>query len=507
MDKSIEGTLGTLYVSHKDRLCRFGFELLEHIFKKFGSRIVVDEDEDKVCYLHEININISPQTKNSLMISSTSSQSSRLAFKAKGDIKAKKAKKSLQKAMTQTQKKKNNRRKKAKDPNMMERAIKVKIHPTGEQNKILHQWFGIARVTWNDTIDEIYKQGHEKDWEKLRDKLVTLQNISQEELKRRPWLYDNSICPTWMREEVVHTAVSAVSSTEESLLSKGKEFRYEMGYKSKKDIRNTVTISTGGGSTGWSLRVTDEGIVLRTETLSGSLQVSKRTRKRKGLIQPSELQRITEAIVIENSANEKVQQWQRETQEKISAELEKLKSKGETTSKKLQRLQEKLVQIPVTFRRQAKLTFEQPDNYYISIPISKQKPAKTISSNPNIIALDPGVRTFHTGFDTSGMFHEFGKSDISRIFRLGKHTDKLISALSTLKGRSNRVKRRRTKRAIGRMRVRMKNLIHDAHCKLIKYLLESFDCILLPKFEVSSMVKKSTRRIRSKTVRQVKHHQ
>lgn len=47
VDKVIEGTLRTLYLSHKDRLCRFGFELLQHIFHKCGSNIVVDEEDDK----------------------------------------------------------------------------------------------------------------------------------------------------------------------------------------------------------------------------------------------------------------------------------------------------------------------------------------------------------------------------------------------------------------------------------------------------------------------------
>lgn len=69
----------------------------------------------------------------------------------------------------------------------------------------------------------------------------------------------------------------------------------------------------------------------------------------------------------------------------------------------------KLKQLSTTFRRQAKLTFEKPDRYYISIPITKDETAKSRKNNPKIIALDPGVRTFQTGFDTEGCFHEFGK--------------------------------------------------------------------------------------------------
>jgi len=35
-----------------------------------------------------------------------------------------------------------------------------------------------------------------------------------------------------------------------------------------------------------------------------------------------------------------------------------------------------------------------------------------------VISLDPGVRTFMTGYDPSGMAVEWGKNNIGRIYRL-----------------------------------------------------------------------------------------
>ena len=37
--------LGRVYVSHRDRICRFAFELLQWIFHRHGAEIVVDDDE------------------------------------------------------------------------------------------------------------------------------------------------------------------------------------------------------------------------------------------------------------------------------------------------------------------------------------------------------------------------------------------------------------------------------------------------------------------------------
>lgn len=46
LELAMSGHLKELVVSHKDRLCRFGFELIEHIIKWNGGRIIVLDDED-----------------------------------------------------------------------------------------------------------------------------------------------------------------------------------------------------------------------------------------------------------------------------------------------------------------------------------------------------------------------------------------------------------------------------------------------------------------------------
>jgi len=44
-----------------------------------------------------------------------------------------------------------------------------------------------------------------------------------------------------------------------------------------------------------------------------------------------------------------------------------------------------------------------------------------------VISLDPGVRTFMTGYDPSGTAVEWGKNDIGRVYRLCHAYDKLQS--------------------------------------------------------------------------------
>lgn len=46
LDMCLQGTIGELVVAHRDRLCRFGFELIEQLVIKAGGKIIVLENSD-----------------------------------------------------------------------------------------------------------------------------------------------------------------------------------------------------------------------------------------------------------------------------------------------------------------------------------------------------------------------------------------------------------------------------------------------------------------------------
>ena len=48
LDKTFAGLVQEVIVLHKDRLCRYGIEILEFIFQKFGTKFVVHSQETKV---------------------------------------------------------------------------------------------------------------------------------------------------------------------------------------------------------------------------------------------------------------------------------------------------------------------------------------------------------------------------------------------------------------------------------------------------------------------------
>jgi putative transposase len=141
------------------------------------------------------------------------------------------------------------------------------------------------------------------------------------------------------------------------------------------------------------------------------------------------------------------------------------------------------------------------NDYYVCIPeeidevVLEQDPDK----KRKIVALDPGVRCFQTGYDYQGKVIEFAPGDIGRIYRLCYHMDKLqgkaFDKEATSKQRYNR------RRAWLRMQEKMRNLVSDVHRKTAKYLCENYEIILLPTFATHNMVCRARRKIGRKTAR------
>jgi len=132
--------------------------------------------------------------------------------------------------------------------------------------------------------------------------------------------------------------------------------------------------------------------------------------------------------------------------------------------------------------------------WFLSVP---HKITTHVAENQGrVVALDPGVRTFQS-FYSENLAGHIGYDDFGRIQRLCFYLDDLISRTTKATGKA----KREMKKAQGRIRQKIKNLIKEVHFKTARFLVDNFDVILLPTFETSQMVGKSHRKLRSKTVR------
>ena len=119
-------------------------------------------------------------------------------------------------------------------------------------------------------------------------------------------------------------------------------------------------------------------------------------------------------------------------------------------------------------------------------------------SDYKVVFIDPGVRTFITGYDSDGRIIEFGVG-YEKILGLCQRLDRLVSVASKAK---HRTRYHLKNRVLPRIRKKIKSIVSDLHWKVAKFLCNNYSDIHLPLFETSRMVKKSpVRRLNSKTAR------
>ncbi len=156
--------------------------------------------------------------------------------------------------------------------------------------------------------------------------------------------------------------------------------------------------------------------------------------------------------------------------------------------------------LPDKLKYDARLKRNRLGEFFLCVPLAldvKQGDNQTLST-PNkriedgILALDPGVRTFQTGYSPSGLIVEWAKNDIKRIQRLCFYVDALQSAWSQT-GVTHR-RRYKMKRAARKARKRIRNLVDETHKKMCKWIVENYHTVLLPSFDTSQMVKRRANR-------------
>ena len=136
--------------------------------------------------------------------------------------------------------------------------------------------------------------------------------------------------------------------------------------------------------------------------------------------------------------------------------------------------------------------------WFICYLVDKLKPTPTAGNK--VLAIDPGIRTFITGFDGNEIL-EIGKGDIGRIYRLCNHLDKLMSKVGSLKGQQFKRLRFKLRKASAKIRIRIKGLVSELHKKAADYIATTYKTIFLPTFETSKMVVKAKRKINKKSAR------
>ncbi|NET45215.1 transposase [Okeania sp. SIO2B3] len=278
---------------------------------------------------------------------------------------------------------------------------KIRIYPSREQRQLLRQWIGMARFTYNRTVEYLMQPDTKANWKAIKGGI--LNNLPE-------WA---KLVPYQIKSIAVRDACIAVREAKVKYSKTGQ--RQQVKFKSRKNPIQSCYIPKSA--------VSSKGIY---HTKLGQIRFSE--------------------------------------------------------------------PLPESFG-DCRIVVQQ-GQYYLCLPVDL--PKYNLENQGRVVALDPGVRNFLTLFSENS-FGWIGSGEIGKVQRLCYYLDDLISRLSQAKSKT----KQRMKKAANRMRLKIRNLISEVHHKTALFLVQNFDVILLPTFEVSQMIIKSSRKLRSKSVRQM----
>jgi len=125
--------------------------------------------------------------------------------------------------------------------------------------------------------------------------------------------------------------------------------------------------------------------------------------------------------------------------------------------------------------------------YYLLIPVESSdcKVQNLDSKVFTSIALDPGVRTFQTGYSPHGSVYKFGEKRTELIKALNYRIDHLRSIRDTTRRKRTRYNIRNR---LEKLEFKIRNLVNDLHNQVGSHLCKKYELIFLPEFGTSKML-------------------
>ena len=127
------------------------------------------------------------------------------------------------------------------------------------------------------------------------------------------------------------------------------------------------------------------------------------------------------------------------------------------------------------------------NKWYLILPIKSKIINQSVPNKKNMIALDPGSRTFQT-FYSKDKYGKIGDGITDILDEYHDKIDKLKSIIQK-KELSSKTKYNLKKRC-NILRTKIKNIVKDLHWKCANYLCKNYSIILLPTFGTQDMIKR-----------------
>ena len=144
-----------------------------------------------------------------------------------------------------------------------------------------------------------------------------------------------------------------------------------------------------------------------------------------------------------------------------------------------------------------RLSIDRQNRIVLFVPVEVEKFTLLRENQADVVAIDPGVRTFLSTWSPNGEAYKLGDGDSTKAYDMLIRADKLIKSIAKSSGRS----KWRKSHVLARLRARIENVQRDLHYQCAAFLTSKYDSILIPVFGSQRMSSKMNRRLTTKTVR------
>lgn len=325
------------------------------------------------------------------------------------------------------------------------RTRKIRFYPTTEQKKLFHKCFGAHRFFYNRAIACINKR--------YDDKKKVFETMTHCVHCTKPKLPNSWCCEAHKDRPIPWKLNITLPSIRGDVMTADKHVTNNMKWQTDVPY-DTRQLAIKDAITAYKASVTNlkQGNILKFD-----LKYQQRTSRRVFWMNKDAL----------NKNNNRVKIFQ--TRLKDDCQLRFRKSD--------------IKRLPSSINHDAKIFYDRGAYYLIvSLDVSKCETTST-----KTIALDPGVRTFQTGYSPEGIALKIGTRQIALIKKLHTRIDHLRSVCSKC---SVRKTRHNIKLRLQLLERKITGVIDDMHNQTISLLTQNFKTILLPTFGTQQMLQK-----------------
>jgi putative transposase len=305
-------------------------------------------------------------------------------------------------------------------------SIKIRMYPTPEQKRTLIGWSHVTRLLYNEA-NALVKQS----WHTWKSKYTLRDHLVNQRENPPDWM---TAVPNAVRARAVFQLHNAYTTS--FALHKSKDVRFRVHFRSRKKEDVTVMHFDKRSRAFSDMAVNARSIQFSLPKIDGRVML-----------------RDSPAVI---------------------------------------RLLEKLKKPPCDFLVQRHVRTKQ---WYLVLPMplsdwkqARPDPAQDASARQDVVALDPGVRSFMTGYSPHGQVVE-GPRHVNEVLQ---NTQDRIDRLKSVQSAAETPPKTkaRLRRRIAKLGARWRATRAHFHKTLAKHLLLSYDTVLLPTFDTSQMTQR-----------------